>query len=90
MSTYDNRTLNLVVLAEIFLAIMLTRGGALSSLLGTVRLTSTQWLLAIGPPVLLFILWEGVKFVIRRQGLSKATASTRTGMGSSPVSARTD
>ena len=66
-STFDNRTLNLVVLGELFVALLATRGGALSSLLGTVRLTSTQWLLAIAPAALLFVLWELGKLIARRR-----------------------
>ncbi len=47
-ATFDNKTLNLVVLGELLVAILATRGGALSSLLGTERLTPEQWFLALG------------------------------------------
>ena len=66
MATFDNRTLNLVVLAELVVALLATRGGALSSLLGTVSLTSTQWFLAIAPAAALFALWELGKLIARR------------------------
>ncbi len=65
-ATFDNRTLNLVVLAEFVVALLATRGGALSGLLGTVPLTSTQWFLAIAPAAALFVLWELGKLIARR------------------------
>ena len=77
MSTFDNCTLNLVVLAEIFLAILMTRGGALSSLLGTSGLSGNQWLWALGPAALMFILWEAAKLLVRRRtGWARRTGVT--------------
>ena len=35
METFDNNTVNLTVLVEIALALLIARGGALTSLLGT-------------------------------------------------------
>ena len=66
-STFDNPRLNKVVGIELFVALLLTRGGALSDLLGTVRLTHTQWALAIAPAVALFVLWELGKLIARRR-----------------------
>ena len=73
-STFDNPRLNLVVALELFVAILATRGGALSSLLATERLTSTQWFLALAPAVLLFILWELGKLIARNRYKQRTSA----------------
>ena len=56
--TFDNRTLNITALVEIVLAVLIARGGVLTSLLGTAGLTDDQWLIGAAPAVLLLILWE--------------------------------
>ena len=65
-STFDNRTLNLVALGELVLALMVTELDGLGRLLGTVPLTSPQWLLALAAAVGLFVVWELGKLVARR------------------------
>ena len=42
--TFDNNTVNLTILVEVALALMIARGGALTSLLDTQALTGRQWL----------------------------------------------
>ena len=66
METLNNNTVNLAVLGEVALALLIGRGGALSSLLGTQPLTGRQWLLGAVPALLLFALWELGKLVARR------------------------
>ncbi len=56
--TFNNNTVNLTILVEIALALLIARGGALTSLLGTQALTGRQWLIGALPAVVLFILWE--------------------------------
>ena len=51
--TLNNNTVNLTVLAEIALALLIARGGALTSLLGTQTLTGRQWLIGAVPAVAL-------------------------------------
>ena len=58
METFDNRTLNITALIEIVLAILVARGGSLTSLLGAAGLTSTQWLFGALPALVLFVGWE--------------------------------
>ena len=65
--TFDNSTVNLTIVVELALALMIARGGALTSLLNTQVLTGRQWLIGALPAVILFILWELGKLVVRRQ-----------------------
>ena len=67
VETFDNATLNITCLVEIALAILIARGGALTSLLNTVGLTDTQWLLGAAPALVLLIAWEVGKFIARRR-----------------------
>jgi Ca2+-transporting ATPase len=66
VETFDNRTLNITALVEIALALMIARGGALTSLLGTAALSSAQWLLGALPALVLLIAWELGKAIARR------------------------
>ena len=66
VETFDNRTLNITALVEIALALLIARGGALTSLLGTAALTSTQWLIGALPALVLLIAWELGKAIARR------------------------
>ena len=50
-ATFDNATLNIVALVEIVLAVLIARGGALTSLLDLQALTDTQWLIGAAPAV---------------------------------------
>ena len=67
METLDNNVVNLTMLIELVLALLITRGGVLTSLLGTQALTGRQWLTGAIPAVLLLILWEAGKLVARRR-----------------------
>ena len=66
METFDNNIVNLTIVVELALALLIARGGALTSLLGTVPLSGRQWLIGAAPAVLLFILWELGKLIARR------------------------
>ncbi len=65
--TLNNTTVNLTILVEIALALLIARGGALTSLLGTNVLTGRQWLIGALPALVLFILWELGKLIARRR-----------------------
>jgi P-type Ca2+ transporter type 2C len=67
VDTFDNSKVNVTVLVEVALAILIARGGVLSSLLGTQALTPTQWLIGAAPAVLLLVLWEVGKLLARRR-----------------------
>ncbi len=64
--TFDNKAVNVTLLVEVALALMIARGGALTSLLGTQALTGRQWLIGALPALVLFILWELGKLIARR------------------------
>ncbi|MGB7979166.1 MAG: cation-transporting P-type ATPase [Candidatus Nanopelagicales bacterium] len=78
--TFDNKALNITLLVEIVAAVLISRGGDVSSFLGTSALTDTQWLLGAAPAVILFVLWEVGKAITRRGGTDPA-APTNAGDG---------
>jgi len=74
METLDNNVVNVTVLIELALALLIVRGGVLTSLLGTQALTGRQWLIGAIPAVLLLVLWEAGKLIARR-GAEKTQAA---------------
>ena len=66
METLDNNVVNVTMLIEVALALLIVRGGVLTSLLGTQPLTGRQWLTGAIPAVLLVGLWELGKLWARR------------------------
>jgi P-type Ca2+ transporter type 2C len=64
---FDGRMMNLTALAEIGLAVLVTQMDALRRLLGTEPLTAGQFGLAVAAALLLLVLWELGKFVVRRR-----------------------
>jgi Ca2+-transporting ATPase len=75
VDTFDNGVVNITALVEIALAILIIRGGVLTSLLGTQTLTATQWLIGAAPAVVLFVLWELGKLIARRRAHAAAPAT---------------
>jgi Ca2+-transporting ATPase len=75
LETFDNRTLNITAVVEIALAILIARGGGLTSLLGAAALTSTQWMWGALPALVLLILWELGKALARRRASSAQEAA---------------
>ena len=73
--TLNNNTVNLTILAEIILALLIGRGGALTSLLDTQVLTGKQWLIGALPALVLFILWEVGKLIARREAAGAQAAA---------------
>jgi Ca2+-transporting ATPase len=76
--TFDNNVVNVTVLVELALAVLIARGGALPSLLSTVQLSGTQWLIGAVPAVLLFVLWEIGKLIARRGAEGQEAAKPET------------
>jgi Ca2+-transporting ATPase len=77
--TFDNRTLNITALVEILLAVMIARGGDLTSLLGAAGLTDTQWLIGAAPALVLLILWELGKALARSRSADQEEAAVPVG-----------
>jgi Ca2+-transporting ATPase len=74
-ATFDNMTLNIVVVSQLVLAYLVTEWDVLRRLLGTESLTGTQWLLVIAPALVLLVLWEAGKAIARsRQSAADASA----------------
>ena len=76
METFDNNIVNVTIVVELVLAILIARGGTLTSLLNTVELSSRQWLIGAAPAVLLFVLWELAKLIARRGAEGQTHADT--------------
>ena len=68
VETFDNNIVNVTIVVELALALLIARGGDLTSLLGTQPLTGRQWLIGAAPAVLLLVLWELAKLIARRGG----------------------
>ena len=64
--TFDNPRVNWTAAAEVVLALMVTQMDFFNRLLGTVPLTAGQFGLALAAAVLLFVLWEVGKLIVRR------------------------
>jgi Ca2+-transporting ATPase len=89
VETFDNDVVNVTILLELALAVLIARGGALTSLLGTSPLSSTQWLIGAAPAVLLLVLWEIGKLIARRgsRGQDVATPEAATDTTPAPATA---
>jgi P-type Ca2+ transporter type 2C len=81
--TFDNRTLNITALVEIVLAVLIARGGDLTSLLGAAGLTDNQWLIGAAPAVVLLILWELGKALARSRSADHAEDVASAGASAS-------
>ena len=74
IETLDNNIVNVTIVVELALALLIARGGVLTSLLGTQALTGRQWLIGALPALVLCILWELGKLIARR-GAESAQAA---------------
>ncbi len=66
METLNNKIVNITILVETALALLIARGGVLTSLLGTQALTGRQWLIGAVPALVLLVCWEVGKLLARR------------------------
>jgi Ca2+-transporting ATPase len=87
METFDNNVVNVTILVELALAVLIARGGALTSLLGTAPLSGPQWLIGAVPAVVLFVLWELGKLIARRGARVADVATPVAATETTPVAA---
>ena len=78
MDTFNSSRMNLIALAEIAGAFLITQADFMRRLLGTAQLTAGQWGLALLAAVVLLLGWEAGKWIARRTTLAKrATVPAR-------------
>jgi Ca2+-transporting ATPase len=65
-ATFDSKHMNWTLLGQFVLAVLAVQMDALQRLLGTTGLSMAQFLAALVPAVVLFVLWELGKLVARR------------------------
>jgi Ca2+-transporting ATPase len=64
--TFNSSRMNLIALAEVAGAFLITQADFMQRLLGTVQLTARQWGLALLAAVVLLLGWEAGKWIARR------------------------
>jgi Ca2+-transporting ATPase len=79
LDTFNSTRMNLIAAAEVFFAFLITQADFMNKLLGTQKLTTQQWGLALLAAVILLAVWEAAKWFARRELLVRsargATAS---------------
>ena len=78
VDTFNSSRMNLIALAEIAGAFLITQADFLQRLLGTAQLTAAQWGFAFLAAVVLLLGWEAGKWIARRRASAKrATGPSR-------------
>jgi magnesium-transporting ATPase (P-type) len=65
--TFNSSRMNLIALAEVAAAFLITQADFMQRLLGTAQLTARQWRLAFLAAVVLLLGWEAGKWIARRR-----------------------
>jgi Ca2+-transporting ATPase len=76
VSTFDSKQLNLVALGEFVLAVFTTQVDGMRRLLGTVEINMKQFAWALLTAVVLLLLWEAGKLLLRHGIASARPASS--------------
>ena len=77
-TTFDSKQMNWVALGELVLAVMTTQMDMMRRLLDTTEITMRQFSWALVPPVVLLLLWELGKVLLRRAAASTTASTTST------------
>ena len=72
VGSFDNRTLNIIVLVEVALAYLVTSVDGFQKLLGTTDLSGVEWAVAFGAALSLLVVWEVGKALVRMTEAKKA------------------
>ena len=76
--TFNSSRMNMIAVAEVAGAFLITQADFMNRLLGTTQLTAAQWGLALLAAVVLLLGWEGGKWIARRRTpAERATGPTR-------------
>jgi Ca2+-transporting ATPase len=72
MATFNSPRMNLIAVAEVAGAFLVTQADFLQRLLGTTQLTAGQWGLGLLMALAVLVSWEAGKWVARRRGGTRA------------------
>jgi Ca2+-transporting ATPase len=72
METFNSPRMNLIAAAEVFFAFLITQADFMNKLLGTTKLTTQQWGLALLSALVLLGVWEAAKWFARRELIVRA------------------
>jgi Ca2+-transporting ATPase len=75
LDTFNSRRMNMIAIAEVIGAFLITQADFLNRLLGTTSLTAQQWGLALLAALLLLGTWELAKWIARRELDTQAAPS---------------
>ncbi|HEY7054857.1 MAG TPA: HAD-IC family P-type ATPase, partial [Mycobacterium sp.] len=84
-ATFDSKQMNRAALFEFILAVVVTQTDVLHRLLGTTDISVAQFCWALLPAVVLLALWEGGKFLARRQTRESAATGQHSYTDSAPA-----
>ena len=72
MDTFNSPRMNLIAVAEVAGAFLVTQADFLQRLLGTTQLTAGQWGLGLLMALAVLVSWEAGKWIARRRGATRA------------------
>jgi Ca2+-transporting ATPase len=79
IDTFNSSRMNLIAALEVAGSFVITQADFMQRLLGTTSLTARQWGTALLAAVVLLVAWEIAKWVARRSGAARPTATTSEG-----------
>ena len=71
VDSFNSSKMNLIALAEVAGAFLITQADFMRRLLGTAQLTARQWGIALLAAIVLLLAWEAGKFIARRRSTGR-------------------